>query len=317
MNIGLPKEITARGKEIRAILLPREVKRLSEEGHKVLAEKGLGLRMGITDKEYRECGAVITRDRAKIYTQDIVVKLKPPLPDEFKLMRNNILFSMLHAEQNPSYVKLMDKTGVKAIAMELIRNRAGERLAQCTDIAGEQGMIMAFHLAKKSPSDCKVLILGYGAISCGAMNVAYPLGAKVKMLRRGEFRHIRHFLRNTDIVVNGLSWPKEKRDNKEYLITRDMLGLMNKCGIILDLSVDYPNPIETCRPTQINKPAYVVDGINHICIFGYPGLAPISSAMRYSKQVLHLLLEIVSAKKLSHLPNHIKKSIIDPETFGF
>jgi len=317
MNIGIPKEIAARGKEIRAILLPREVKRLTEEGNKVIAEKGLGLRLGITDKEYREAGATITRDRAKIFTQEIVIKLKPPLPEEFKLMRNNILFSMLHAEQNPSFVKMMDRANVKAIAMELVKNRAGERLVDGRDIAGEQGMIMAFHLAKKSPSDCKILVLGYGGVSCGAINVAYPLAAKIKILRRSEFRHIRHFLRNTDIVVNGLSWPKEKRDNKEYLITRDMLGLMNKYGIVLDLSVDYPNPIETCRPTQVNKPTYIVDGITHICIFGYPGLAPISSSIRYSRQTMHLLLEIASAKKLSHLPNHIKKAIIDPEIFEF
>ncbi|MFH1868106.1 MAG: hypothetical protein ABH843_03955 [Candidatus Omnitrophota bacterium] len=317
MNIGIAKEIAARGKEIRAILLPREVKRLVEAGHRVLAEKGLGVKLGISDQEYREAGAVITRDRAKIFSQDIVVKLKPPLPEEFKLMRNNILFSMLHAEQNPQFVKLMDNANVKAIAMELIRNRADERLVQCTDMAGEQGMIMAFHIAKKSPSDCRVLMLGYGSVSSGALHVADSLGAKVKILRKSEFRYVRHFIRNVDILVNGLSWPKEKRDNREYLVTKKMLRLMNKHGVILDLSVDYPNPIETCRPTLINKPTYIVDGITHISIFGYPGLAPISSSSRYSKQTLPLLLKIAFVKKLSRLPNYIKKAIIDPEIFEF
>lgn len=317
MNIGLPKEIAARGKEIRAILLPREVKRITEAGYKVLAEKGLGLRLGIGDPEYREAGAVITRDRAKIYTQDIVVKLKPPLPEEFKLMRNNILFSMLHAEQNHHYVRLMDSVNVKAVAMELIRNRAGERLVQCTGMAGEQGMIMAFHMAKKSPSDCRVLLLGYGAVASGAMGVAHSLGAKVKVLRKIEYRYIRHFIRSVDILVNGLVWPKEKRENKEYLVTRKMLKLMNRHGIVVDLSVDYPGPIETCHPTLINKPSYIVDGITHICIFGYPGLAPISSSIRYSRQVMPILLKIASAKRLSRLPNYIKKAIIDPEIFEF
>ncbi|NQT90253.1 MAG: hypothetical protein HQ558_03265 [Candidatus Omnitrophica bacterium] len=317
MNIGIPKEIAARGREIRAILLPREVKRITEEKHKVLAERGLGVRMGISDTEYREAGAVITRDRVKIFSQDIVVKLKPPLPDEFKMMHNNILFSMLHAEQNPSYVRLMEKRNVKGIAMELVKNRTGERLIQCTDIAGEQGMIMAFHLAKKSPYDCNVLVLGYGAISSGALSVAHSLGADVKILRKGEFRHIKHFIRHVDILVNGLSWPPEKRDNKEYLVTRSLLKLMNKHGIVLDLSVDHPNPVETCRPTQLSSPTYMVNGITHICIFGYPGLAPISSSGRYSRQVLHLLLKIISVKKLSRLPNYIKKAIVDPNTFEF
>jgi alanine dehydrogenase len=112
-------------------------------------------------------------------------------------------------------------------------------------------------------------------------------------------------------------WPKYKRDNKEYLVTRKMLGLMNPYALVLDLSVDYPNPIETCHPTQISSPSYVVDGITHICIFGYPGLAPISSSNRYSRQILPILLKIAAAKKLSRLPNYIKKAIIDPEIFEF
>ncbi|TSA55618.1 hypothetical protein D4R42_05310 [bacterium] len=317
MNIGIAKEVSAKGREIRAILLPREVKRISEEGYKVFAEKGLGARMGITDEEYIEAGAAVIRDRHKIFTKDIVVKLKPPLPEEFKMMRNNILFSMLHAEQNPKFVEMMDRVNVKAIAMELVVNRAGVRFVQCTGMSGEQGMLMAFHIAKKSPSDCKVVVLGYGAVASGALRIAYSLGADVKMLRKREYIHAKYFIRHADIVVNGISWPKEKRENKEYIITRGMLKLMNPFGIILDLSVDFPNPIETCHPTLINKPTYIIDGITHISIFGYPGLAPISSSARYSRQVLPLLLKIASAKKLSRLPNYLKKAIIDPEVFEF
>ncbi len=317
MNIGIAKEVSASGKETRAILLPREVKRLIEEKHRVITEKGLGARIGINDKEYKEAGAIITRDRRRVFAQDVVVKLKPPMPEEFKMMRNNIIFSMLHAEQNPRFVGLMDKVNVKAIAMELIANRAGERLVQCTDMSGEQGMLMAFHIAKKSPRDCKVLVLGYGAVSSGALYVAHALGAELKILRKSEYRHAKHFLRHVDILVNGIAWPKEKRENKEYIITRKMLKVMNPYGIVLDLSVDYPNPVETCHPTLISKPAYLVEGITHISIFGYPGLAPISSSMRYSRQVLPLLLKIASAKKLSRLPNYIKKAIIDPDVFEF
>ena len=119
MNIGIAREISAGGKEVRTILLPREVKRIVEEGHTVVVESGLGRRLCIEDSEYKEAGAIITRDRARVFRQDIVVKLKPPLPQEFRLMKNNILFSMLHAEQNPKYVTMLKKAGAKAIAMEL------------------------------------------------------------------------------------------------------------------------------------------------------------------------------------------------------
>ncbi len=39
MEIAIIKEIAAHGKEIRPILLPREVKRLVDEGHRVFTEK--------------------------------------------------------------------------------------------------------------------------------------------------------------------------------------------------------------------------------------------------------------------------------------
>ncbi|MCQ9208132.1 MAG: hypothetical protein NG712_02005 [Omnitrophica bacterium] len=316
MEISIIKEIAAHGREIRPILLPHEVKRLAEEGHQVFVEKGLGARIFIPNTEYEANGVKLTANRRELFRKEIVVKLKPPLPEEFRLLRNNLLFCMLHAEQNPQYVKRLAWAKAKAIAMELIRNRAEERLISCCDMTGEQGMIMAFHLAKKSPADCSVLMLGYGSVATGALKIAFNLGARVKILRKSEYRYIRNFLRNQDIVVNALCWPKEKRNDKEYLITRDMLCLMNKGGIILDLSVDYPSPIESCHPTLIDRPTYIIDDVTHISIFGYPGLAPTSSAARYSRQVLPILLKIASVP-LERLPLYLKKALIDPQYYTY
>ncbi len=315
MHIGIPKEDGTTNLERRAILLPKEVSKLVEAGHHVFVEKGLGEGIHISDDEYKEAGAVLTASRRDIFNKSIVVKLKPPLPQEFKLLNNNLVFSMFHAEQNPHYVKALKERKAKAIAMELIRNRAGERLVQCTDISGEQGMIAAFHLAEKSPSDCNVLILGYGGVSSGALKVAFSLGANVKILRRGEYKHIKTLLRHRDIVVNGIQWPKEKRQKKEYLITRDMLSLLNKGAIILDLSVDFPNPIECCRPSPHTKPIYTVDGVRCMSVYGYPRLVPVSSSKRYSSQILPILLKIASTP-FGKLPKSIQDAIVDPTLKG-
>lgn len=315
MHIGIPKEDGTTNLERRVILLPREVSKLTEAGHEVFAEKGLGEGIHISDSEYKEAGAILTASRRDIFNKSIVVKLKPPLPQEFKLLNNNILFAMLHAEQNPNYVKALKERKAKGIAMELIRNRGGERLIQCSDISGEQGMLMALHLAEKSPSECNILVLGYGGVACGALKVAFSLGANVKILRKEEYRHIKDALRNKDIVVNGIQWPKEKRDKKEYLITRDMLGLLNKGAIILDLSVDFPNPIECCRPSAHSKPVYTVDEVRCMSIYGYPRLVPISSSRQYSRQIFPLLIKIASMP-LDKLPKSIKDAIIDPTLNG-
>ena len=314
MHIGIPKENGTTNFERRAILLPKEVRKLVEAGHKVFVEKGLGIGIHIGDEHYKEAGARIVATAKSVFNKSIVVKLKPPLPQEFKLLDNNLLFSMLHAEQNPHYVRALKVKKAKAIAMELIRNKAGERLIQCSDISGEQGMIMAFYLAEKSPSDCNVLVLGYGDVSSGALKVAYSLGANVKILRKGEYRHIKKLLRHRDIVVNGIQWPKEKREKREYLITRDMLSLLNKGAVILDISVDFPNPIECCRPSPHHKPVYTVDGVRCISIYGYPRLVPVSSSRQYSRQILPLLLRIASTP-LGKLPKGIKDAVIDPANF--
>jgi len=314
MDIGIVKENGTKNLERRAILLPKEVKKLTEAGHKIFVEKGLGAGVHVDDAQYVEAGARIVATARSVFNKSIVVKLKPPLLEEFKLLKDNVLFSMLHAEQNPSYVKAMGDKGVKAIAMELVKNNAGERLIQCSDISGEQGMIAAFYLAEKSPCDCHVLVLGYGDVASGALRVAYSLGARVKILRKNKYRHIKEVLRNIDIVVNGIQWPKEKRDKKEYLITRDMLGLLNKGAVILDLSVDYPNPIECCRPSPHSKPVYIVDEVKCMSIYGYPRLVPISSSQQYSKQVLPILLKIASMP-LSKLPKSIRGAVIDPECY--
>ena len=314
MNIGIAKEIGAGTLERRAILLPKEVNKLIEAGNQVFVEKGLGKGIYINDSEYKQAGAKVIIDRRNIFNKSIVVKLKPPLPQEFRLLKNNLLFSMFHAEQNPKYIKALKKRNVKAIAMEMIRNRQGERLIQCSDISGEQGMIYAFHLAEKSPCDCNVLVLGYGSVASGALKVAFSLGAKVKILRKQEYPHIKQFIKDKDIVVNGIQWPKGKRDKREYLITKDMFSLLNRRAVILDLSVDYPNPIEPCRPSLLNKPVYKIDGIKCVSIYGYPRLVPVSSSVRYSKQVLPVLLKIASTS-LGKLPKSIKDAVIDPDKY--
>lgn len=314
MTIGIAKEISAPAIERRAILLPKEVSKLAEVGHQVFVEKGLGNGIYVNDSEYKQAGAKIVSERKNIFNKSIVVKLKSPQPQEFRLLKNNILFSMLHAEQNPKYIEALKKNNVKAIAMELIRNKGGERLIQCSDMSGEQGMIYAFYLAEKSPCDCNVLVLGYGAIASGALRVAFNLGAKVKILRKQEYPYIKQFIKDKDIVVNGIQWPKEKRERKEYLITKDMFSLLSRGAVVLDLSVDYPNPIEPCRPSLLNESVYEINGIKCISIYGYPRLVPISSSQRYSKQVLPILLKIASTP-LRELPKSIKDAIIGSDKY--
>lgn len=309
MKIGIVKERGLAGSDKRAILLPEEVKKLVKAGNKVFVEKGLGEGIFIDDSKYKKAGATIVSEPKEVFSQELVVKLRSPSDNEFLMMKDNILLSMLHKEQNPHRIKIIKKQGIKGIAMESITNEYGERIVDCTEITGEQAMLYAFNLSMKSPSECKILVLGYGRVASGAIALANKLGAKIKILRKSEYKSIKHHLKGKDMLINGITWPKYHRDNRDYVVTRKMLKLLNQGAVVVDISVDYPNPIETCKPTYPNDPWYEIDDIKHVSVYGYPALAPISSAERYSKQLLPLILDIAK-NGIKGMSKQLQKAIV-------
>ena len=314
MKIGVAREHGLAGSDKRAVLLPGEVKKIVRARHRVFVEKGMGEGIFIDDSEYKKAGATIVSEPRNVFSQKLVVKLRAPSDNEFLMMKNNILLSMMHIEQNVDRVELIVKQKIKVIAMEKVINQYDERLIDCTAITGEQAMLYVLSLALKSPGECKVLVLGYGRVASGAINVANKLGAKVKILRKSEYRNIRYHLKNKDILVNGITWPKYHRDKKDYVVTRKMLRLLNPGAIIVDISVDFPNPIETCRPTYPNDPWYEIDGVKHICIYGYPALVPITSSRRYSRQLCPLVLDIAK-NGVKGMSKPLQRALLKPRDY--
>ncbi len=274
-------------------------------------ETGAGSGLQIPDDKYRRAGAKIVQEPAEAIGRDMIVKLKALSEEEAAMMKpGGIALAMIHQEQSPQNALAIARAGGVAVAMESICNEYGERAVDCTDMTGEQAMIFAFHLFEKVPWDCKVLIMGYGRVATGAITIASKLGARVKILRKSQYETIEHFLEGTDILVNGITWPSEKRENHEYVVTRSMLGLMNRPGMVVDLSVDYPNPVETSRPTDMREPTYEVDGVVHMGIYGYPALVPYSSSERYSRQLLPIIMDI-AANGLDEVGPAIRQAIVD------
>ena len=94
MIIGLPKEI--KEQEARVGLTPHSVKELVNHGHKVLVEKNAGINAGFENEHYRKIGAKIIDNPSDIFNDaEMIIKVKEPLEDEVKMLRENqILFSV-------------------------------------------------------------------------------------------------------------------------------------------------------------------------------------------------------------------------------
>lgn len=318
MKLCVPKERYPLEK--RVILTPPSVKELVDDGHKVFVEAGAGMGINISDQDYKNAGAIPITDRIEMYgNSEMAVKLKAPSPEEFSLMKGLILFGMFHSEQNPAYVYHAGLHDLVVVEMERIHDNKNERLVNQTQLTGEAGVLYSLRHCLKAPTDMKALILGYGNVSTGALKACNRLGMNTKILRKSEFKHVDEHLKDTDLLINGIAWPESARNKMEYVVTREQIKDSNEGMIVLDLSVDFPNPIETIKPTSYTHPYLIEEDRIHISLYGYPGLFPVTSSKIYSEQVLPLVKLIANNGGLRGIGNrgdlgaYIKKAILDPK----
>ncbi|MBI5392818.1 hypothetical protein HZA96_03020 [Candidatus Woesearchaeota archaeon] len=278
----------------------------------------------ISNDEYTAAGAKIISEVKDLYGMaEVIVKVRAPLPAEFSLMQPSILFCMFHSEQNKQNIYYAGLQDLVIVEMEQIRDAKNYRLVNQTDITGEAGVYYALRHSQKMPSDMFAVVLGYGNVSSGALNTCYRLGINTKILRKSEYKFISWYLKNADLLINGIAWPENARLKREYIVSRDDIKNSSKTLIVLDLSVDFPNPIETIRPTDYSQPYYLEEGRVHISIYGYPGLFPVTSSRIYSEQVEPLILLIADNNGLKGIGNRgdlgaaIKKAILEPRKMNF
>lgn len=318
MKVGLLKDI--KDGEYRTIMTPNEAAELISLGAKVYVETGAGEGASFEDKEYEKVGAKIVKDMKEIYaTCDFVTKVKELEEVEYDLLREGqIIFTCLHPAASREEVDVLLKSKVIAFTAE-DTHRYGS--PNC-EIAGKLGLLKgAEHLLRTNGGSgqlicgaggapaANVLIIGAGLAGHGALQLAYGLGANitvmdinVKILRDliAEFpgintmisnsANIKALMPNLDLIVNCVKWPKHRKD---HLITRDMLSLMKKGSVIVDVSADVGGAIETYRHTTHENPTFVVDGIVHYGVDNIPGAASKTTSIAYAASVIDHFKSIV------------------------
>ncbi len=307
MKIGIAAE--NRPQESRVILRPQELIDLAQR-HQIIVEKGAGKGIGIKDSEYENIGAKI-EERSEVYQCNIVVRLKEPREEELQLMKKGgIIMSMMHLPGNPALRDLLKKYKLIAIPMEEIRDTLGRRMIEALHEAGYQGMQKGFELWGGDPSQCRVKIMGYGIVAWGAIQAAARKYASIIILNKKDIYQMEKHIPGTDILVNGINWPMEKR-GKVFLITKEMLTLFKQGAVICDLISNPPghSPIQTMHPTSLDHISYVVDGVIHTSCWAWPGLNPKEVSRRYSLQVAPILLDIADSG-IDNIPEYIKKVVV-------
>lgn len=325
MIIGIPKEIKTN--ENRVSVTPSGVAEFIKNGHKVIIEKNAGLGSGITDDEYIKEGAEIVETADEVFnTADMIIKVKEPQQVEIEKMKEGqIIFTYLHLAPDKEQTLGLMKKKVVAIAYETIEvNGKLPLLEPMSEIAGKMSSIMgAYYLAKPyggsgvlaggvaGVHSAKFVILGGGTAGLNAAKIAAGLGARVVVMdiNLERMRYLEDILpKNCEVIMsNKLNIIKEIQDadcvigtvlipgaRAPKLITKDMLKLMKKGSVIVDVSIDQGGCVETSRPTTHQNPVYEVDGVLHYCVANMPGAYARTSTFALTNATLPFALELAN-----------------------
>jgi len=194
MNIVVLRE-TQKG-EARVALMPESVKKLVALKASVLVESGAGLSAARTDEEFKDAGAAISTDRAKLLSDaDVLAVVNRPSTEDFQQLRNGtVVIGFLRALDEPAALTPAVSAGLTTFAVELIpritRAQAMDALSSMATVAGYKAVLIgASYIPRMFPllmtaagtvPPARVLVLGAGVAGLQAIATARRLGAVVE-----------------------------------------------------------------------------------------------------------------------------------------
>ncbi|MBH00961.1 MAG: alanine dehydrogenase [Candidatus Pelagibacter sp.] len=340
MKIGVPKEI--KPQETRIGLTPDSVKDLVSNGHKVLVQNNGGFEAGFENSHYASAGAKIVDKVEDIFDDsDIIVKVKEPLSNEVKMIRENqIIFTYFHlAAAKELTQSLINSKGV-CIAYETVTDQNGKLplLAPMSAVAGRMSVQAGAHCLEKNQKgrglllggapgveSGTVVILGGGVVGENAAIIATGMQAKVHIVDKSETRlkelsqkfgnkiipqqtdniELKKLISEADLLVGGVLIPGAEAPK---LVTKDMIKSMKRGSVIVDVAIDQGGCVETSKPTTHANPTFTVDNIVHYCVTNMPGGVPRTSTIALNKVTLPFLNKLAKdgyQKALKNDPNFL------------
>ena len=324
MRIGVPKEI--KSQENRIGLTPDSVKILTSNGHEVLVENNGGFEAGFDNDQYKKAGAKIVNKAEDIFNDaEIIVKVKEPLNNEIKMIRENqIVFTYLHLAAAKELTEGLVKSKSVCIAYETVTDNNGRLplLAPMSAVAGRMSIQAGAHSLEKNQKGrglllggapgvdpATVVILGGGVVGENAALIATGMKSKVyvvdKSIKRldelkgifgdsiipkvSEKTDLKKLISECDLLIGGVLIPGAETPK---LVTKEMLKLMKRGSVIVDVAIDQGGCVETSKPTTHANPTYIVNDIVHYCVANMPGGVPRTSTIALNKATLPFLSKL-------------------------
>ena len=324
MKVGVPKEI--KNNENRVGMTPSGVAELTRRGHTVYVQQGAGVNSGFSDESYEQVGAELLPTIEDVYaSSEMIVKVKEPIAEEYGLIRRGqIVFTYFHFASDKALTEAMLKSGGVCIAYETVEkdDHTLPLLIPMSEVAGRMAAQNGSYYLQKTQGGkgklmagvpgvkpAKVLVLGGGTVGEAAARIASGMGADVTItdvslprLKRltidlppnvhtlySSSHNIRKELPDVDIVIGSVLIPG---DAAPKLITKDMLSLMERGTVLVDVAIDQGGCFETSHPTTHSDPVYDIDGIIHYAVANIPGAVPNTSTIALTNATLRYVIAL-------------------------
>ncbi|MBM7687436.1 alanine dehydrogenase [Enterococcus ureilyticus] len=326
MKIGIPKEI--KNGENRVALPASGVLDLIRNGHEVFVETNAGLGASIRDEEYQAVGARIVSSAKEAWAQELVLKVKEPLKEEYEYLREDLtLFTYLHLAANKPLAEELMKRKTKTLAYESVQLSNGELplLAPMSEIAGRLAAQIGAQFLEKVPTGKgillggvpgvkkgKVTIIGGGISGCNAAKIALGLGADVTILDvnikklqeidnqfNGAIKtlvsnhfNIQEAVKEADLVIGAVLIPGRKAP---VLVTEEMVVSMPEHSVIIDIAIDQGGIFETIDEVTTHQyPTYVKHDVIHYAVANMPGAVPQTATFALANATLQYIVELAN-----------------------
>ena len=199
MLIGVPREVASG--ERRVALVPEVVSQLTRSGHRVIVERGAGIRAGFTDEAYRAAGCDLADSAEEIYsTAQMILKVQRPGRGEVgeaeldQMKERSILIGLLQPSGDLALFQQLAERQIIACSMELVprttRAQMMDALSSQSTVAGYKAVLLAANALQKffpmlmtaagTVRPARVLVIGAGVAGLQAIATARRIGAVVE-----------------------------------------------------------------------------------------------------------------------------------------
>ena len=199
MLIGVPREVASG--ERRVACVPEVVSQLTRSGHRVIVERGAGIRAGFTDEAYRAAGCDLADSAEEIYsTAQMILKVQRPGRAEVgeaeldQMKEGAILIGLLQPSGDSALFQQLADRQIIACSMELVprttRAQMMDALSSQSTVAGYKAVLLAANALQKffpmlmtaagTVRPARVLVIGAGVAGLQAIATARRIGAVVE-----------------------------------------------------------------------------------------------------------------------------------------